>query len=235
MKVRAAAFAVLLCCPVLGAQEIRYIDLTALEQRTELRYPPGPKLAPSQGITGGGSVTVGGIIGEGAPDIRDPHALGVYLTHRTATKIDPTQPFQVEFKVVNTGTAPIAIPVSPNLSDLQPADDSVPFQYLSLALAVSVVGDPRSSAYVEIYGTWRHDETVVTLQPGEWIRVTANVKLRALPASTDTAMLAGSFWLRENTYYPHPGGHFTDMGGSSPNLTQTPPLKVFWLGATATP
>lgn len=56
---------------------------------------------------------------------RDPHALGVALTHRTTTQIDPSQPFQVEFKVVNTGKAPPAVPVSPNLSDLQFVDDSV--------------------------------------------------------------------------------------------------------------
>ena len=235
MKLRGTAFAVLLCCPVLGAQEVRYIDLTAVEQRTELRYPPAPKLAPSQSNTGGGSVTVGGIIGDGAPDIRDPHALGVYLTHRTASQIDPTQSFQVELKVVNTGKAPISIPVSPQLSDLQPADDSVRFHYLSMALTVSVVEDPRSSAYVELYGTPHHEQTVVTLQPGEWVRVTANVKLGTPPPPLDDGHLQGGFWLRENIYIPGPGGSVTNVDNLYPNLTRTPPLKVIWLGGTATP
>lgn len=230
MTIRYAGFALLICCPVLSAQEVRYIDLTAVEQRTELRYPPAP---PCQnGICGGYG---GGSVGDGAPDIRDPHALGVYLTHRTATQIDPSQPFQLELKVVNTGKAPIEVPVSPHLSDLQPADDSVPFHYLSIALVVSVVEDSRSSVRVELYGSKRHEQTILTLQPGEWIRVTANVKLGTPPSPMDSGHLEGSFWLRENTYYPHPGGSSEEVLNLYPNLTKTPPLKVFWLGPTAAP
>ena len=226
--VRSAAIAVLLCCPVLGAQEVRYIDLTAVEQRTTLRHPPAPSPRTSHSETGGGSVVAGGIV-DGVPD---PHALGVYLTHRTATQIDPSQPFQVEFKVVNTGTAPIQVPVSPHLSDLQPADDSVPFRYFSLALYVSVVGDSRSEAHVELYGAQRNDETVVTLQPEEWIRVTANVKLKRPPATSDLSRLGATFWLRKNAWYPRPGGFFTEVGNMDTHVTPTPPLRVFWFGAT---
>ena len=231
MRIRRLAIALLICCPVLGAQEVRYVDLTAVEQRTQLRYPHAAE-TPLHGICGGGS---GGMEGEG-PDIRDPHALGVYLTHRTATRIDPAQPFQVEFKVVNTGRAPIEVPVSPDLSDLQPADDSIIFHYLSITLAVSVVEDPHSTAFVTLYGSAHHDQSVVTLQPGEWVRVTANVKLEQVPETDDTARLAGSFWLQNNTFYPrHPGGCFTESDRLYPNVTPTPPLKVFWLGPAVTP
>ena len=88
MRIRRAAFALLICCPVLSAQEVRYVDLTAVEQRTELRYPHAAETSRYGSCGGGNSWTEG----EG-PDIRDPHALGVYLTHRTATQINPTQPF----------------------------------------------------------------------------------------------------------------------------------------------
>ena len=231
MRIRRVAFAFLICCPVLSAQEVRYIDLTAVEQHTKLRYPPAPPCPPN-GPCGAYS---GLGIGDGAPDIRDPHALGIYLTHRTATQIDPSQPFQAEFKVVNTGKAPIEVPVSPDLSDLQPADDSVPFHYVSMTLVISIVEDFRSSATVTLYGSAQHEQTVVTLQPGEWIRVTANVKLGTPPAPMDSSQLEGGFWLRKNTYYPHPGGSSEDMENLYPNLTRTPPLKVFWLGRTAAP
>lgn len=228
---RCCALAFLICCPVVYAQEVRYVDLTAVEQHTQLRYPPSSD-CPKNGACGGYG---GGTISDGAPDIRDPHALGVTLTHRTATQIDPKQPFQVEFKVVNTGKAPIALPVSPDLSDLQPVDDSVRFHYLSIALVVSVVEDPRSSGYVELYGSAHREQTIVTLQPGEWIRVTAKVKLSTPPAPLDSGHLEGSFWLRQNTYYPGPGGSVTNVENLYPNLTRTPPLKVFWLGPSAAP
>ena len=235
--VRFAAFAVLLCCPVLGAQEVRYVDLTAVEQRTELRHPPVPASASSQsgvtsGVGTGGSVST---VSDGAPDARDPHALGVYLTHRTASQIDPTQPFQLELKVVNTGTAPIAIPVSPHLSDLQPPDDSVAFKYLNMQLIVDVVEDPQAEAYVQLYGAADHEGTIVTLQPGEWIRVTGNVKLGTTPAPLESGRLRARFALLRISYYPHPGGFATEAVGLYPNMTRTPPLKVFWLGATPSP
>jgi hypothetical protein len=75
-------------------------------------------------------------MGDGAPDQRDPHALGIYLMRVTPTDINAAEPFQVEFKILNTGTAPIELPVSPHLSDLQPSDESVAFNYSSLALVV---------------------------------------------------------------------------------------------------
>jgi len=237
MKLRAAAFAVLLCCPVLGAQEVRYIDLTAVEQRTELRYPPGPPAAPSHsGLSG--SVFSGGGIGtgaDGAPDFRDPRAVGVYLTHRTESQIDPSQSFQVEFKLVNTGTAPIEVPVSPHLSDLQPPDASVSFKYLTLQLIINVVENPRPDAYVQLYGRPDHEGTMVTLQPGEWIRVTANVKLSATPAPLERGRLCARFALQRISYYPHPGGSVIEAAGLYPNATPTSPLKVFWLGGAAAP
>lgn len=231
MSFRSVNLALLIFCPVLAAQEVRYIDLTAVEQHTQLRYPPSPD-CPKNGACGGYG---GGSISDGAPDIRDPHALGVYLTHRTETQIDPSQPFQVEFKVVNTGKAPIDVPVSPDLSDLQPVDDSVSFHYLSIALVVTVFEDPRSRAYVELYGSAHREQTIVTLQPGEWIRVTADAKLGTKPAPLDSGHLQGSFWLRQNTYYPSAGGSTTNIENLYPNLTRTPPLKVFWIGQTAAP
>lgn len=38
---------------------------------------------------------------DGAPDQRDPHALGVYLPHVTPTEIRPAEPLAAEFKVLN--------------------------------------------------------------------------------------------------------------------------------------
>jgi len=217
----------------LNAQEVKYLDLTVISQRTQLRYPPAPPSdcqngAPCVG-SGGGTGGIG--IGDGAPDPRDRRALGVYLERVTPTEIDVSKPFEVDFKVLNTGLAPIELPVSPHLFDLQPDDESVPFDYLSLDLLVVVealAGHPQLVSYasVVLYGSTDHDGTTLVLKPGEWIRVKANLKLHGWPAKPVTAWFKGKFWLRRNTFRPHPGGAFTDIHNLYPNGTNSPGILV---------
>src|SRR5579859_4883031 len=183
MKIRNLLLLLVLSCPgLLRAQEMKFIDISSIRQRTELRYPPAPecKTGTLCAVSGGGSVA------DGAPDRRDPHALGIYLLRVTPTDINPAEPFQVEFKILNTGTAPIEIPVSPHLSDLQPNDESMSFSYFSIALVVRGEGETQTpyvdcSGFVELYGSSDHPESMMVLRPGEWIRVTANVLLRQWP------------------------------------------------------
>jgi len=223
---------------LLKAQEVRYIDLTVVRQRTELRHPPAP---PSDcrvgaGCLGGG---YGGVrMGDGAPDRRDPHALGIYLMRVTPTDINAAEPFQVEFKILNTGTAPIELPVSPHLSDLQPSDESVAFNYSSLALVVRGEAEPQgppvgSIGFVELFGSPDHAESMMVLRPGEWIRVTANIKLLKGPSVPVSARFRGDFWLRRNTFHPHPGGQSIEVNNLYPNSTPTPFVAVHLLPPAA--
>jgi hypothetical protein len=212
---------------LLKAQEIKYIDLSFVQQRTELRHPPAPPecIHCLGGGSGGGSVV------DGAPDWRDPHALGVYLLRVTPTEINPAQPFQVEFKILNTGTAPIELPVSPHLSDLQPKDESVAFSYFSLALVARGEGetqrpDVACMGFVELYGSPDHPESMMVLRPGEWIRVSADVLLRTWPSEPVSTRFRGDFWLRKNTFHPHPGGQFIEAQNLYPNATRTPFVVV---------
>ena len=128
-------FFLLACSGVLQAQEIKFVDLTNVEQRTALRSPPArqPDCLPDQSCVGGGYG--GGSVADGSPDLRDPRALGVALDSVVPTDID-LDPFEVAFRIINTGLVPIDLPVSPHLSDLQPADEWRTFQYLGLALEV---------------------------------------------------------------------------------------------------
>ena len=223
---------------LLKAQEVRYIDLTVVRQRTELRHPPAP---PSDcrvgaGCLGGG---YGGVsMGDGAPDRRDPHALGIYLMRVTPTDINAAEPFQVEFKILNTGTASIELPVSPHLSDLQPSDESVAFNYSSLALVVRGEAEPQgppvdSIGFVELFGLSERAESVMVLRPGEWIRVTANIKLLKCPSVPVSARFRGDFWLRRNTFHPHPGGQSIEVNNQYPNNTTTPFVAVHLLPPAA--
>ena len=216
---------------LLKAQKTKYIDLIALRQRTELRHPPAPQsdCREGTGCLGGGSG--GGSMTDGAPDQRDPHALGIYLLRVTPTDINPAGPFQVEFKILNTGTAPIELPVSPHLSDLQPSDESVAFNYSSLALVVRGEGEPQgprvdSVGFVEVFGSPDHGESMMVFRPREWIRVNARVKLLTWPSEPVSARLRGDFWLRKNTFHPHPGGQFIEAHNLYPNETPAPFVAV---------
>jgi hypothetical protein len=231
---RVCSLLLLLATPLfVRGQEIKYVDLTVVEQRTALRHPPAP---PPQ-CDEDGRCTSGGFggsgVGDGAPDRRDPHALAVSLVSVGVTEIDPAQPFEAEFRVLNSGRAPIDIPVSPHLSDLQPPDESSPFTYFSLAVTITVEREPRESdrgsiGFVQLYGSPDRDGTMVTLKPGEWIRVKANVSLQLRPPISEptSVLFRGGFWLRKNTFTPHPGGEFTDAQNLYPNTSPTEPLRV---------
>lgn len=227
-----------LTCGLLNAQEVTYVDLTAIKQRTQLRNPPAPAPDCEQGrpCVGGGYGGVG--IGDGAPDRRDPHALGVYLLSVKPSEIDPVQPFEVEFRVLNTGLAPIELPIYPDLSDLQPGDESATFSYFSLNLAVRVEIKPAKAGvfpvgFVELYGSRDRQGTLLVLRPGEWIRVRGNIKLSNPPPEFTEGYLRGEFWLRSNTFHPHPGGQFIQMNNLYPNATPTPGIKVQFLPPSA--
>src|SRR5215475_12027045 len=124
-----------LLVPILQAQEVRHIDLTGVQQRTDLRRPPAPPCEAGVACIRLGSSGVS--ILDGAPDSSDPHVLTVQILSASPDRIDPLQPIEVEFRVLNSGRVPLELPVWPHLSDLQPPDESRPFSYMSLALAVN--------------------------------------------------------------------------------------------------
>ena len=213
-------FLLLGCSGLLQAQEIKFIDLSSVQQRTALRFPPAPQrdCVPNQGCVGAGYG--GGSVADGSPDPRDPRALGVSLDSVGQTDIT-LDPFEAEFRIMNTGLVPIDLPVSPHLSDLQPADEWQRFQYLSLVLEVRLAATTPVQGlgfgYVELYGSVEHEDTIVTLKPGQWIRVKANLKLHTWPSQPVEAQLRGDFWIHKNVYKPREGGAFTDVVNDYPN------------------
>jgi hypothetical protein len=119
----------------------------------------------------------------------------------------------------------------PHLSDLQPSDEFVAFKYFSLALVVRgevlPKGQPVNSiGFVELFGASGRAESAVVLRPGEWIRVSANVKLRMPPSETVSMRFHGDFWLRNNTFRPHAGGQFIEANNLYLNRTPTPFVPV---------
>jgi hypothetical protein len=222
---RLAPLWLLVCAGIVQAQEIKFIDLSSIRQRTELRSPPAPQsdCVPNQPCAGGGYG--GGSVADGGPDPRDPRALGVALDSVVPADIT-LDPFQAEFRIINTGLVPFDVPVSPHLSDLQPSDEWQVFQYVSLAIEVRLSSPGPVQAlglgYVELYGTVEQKDTIVTLKPGQWIRVKAKLKLHTWPSQPVEARLRGDFWLHRNVYKPHEGGAFTQAVNDYPNHTEFP-------------
>ncbi|HVN20345.1 MAG TPA: hypothetical protein VMU05_16280 [Dongiaceae bacterium] len=215
----------LVCAGIVQAQEIKFIDLSNIRQRTELRSSPAPPsdCVEGQGCVGGGYR--GGSVADGGPDIRDPRALGVALDSVVPTDIT-LDPFQAEFRIINTGLVPLDIPISPHLSDLQPSDEWQVFQYVSLAIEVrlSATGPVQALGlgYVELYGAVEHEDTIITLKPGQWVRVKAKLELHTWPSQPVEARLSGDFRLHRNVYEPHAGGAFTQAVNDYPNHTILP-------------
>lgn len=210
------------------AQEVRLVDLFNVKQHTELRFSPAPSdCIPGEACVGGG--VVGGSVVDGAPDPRDPRALGVALDRVTPTDIT-LDTFEAEFRLLNTGLAPINVPVWPHLSDLQPSPEFKPFSYLSLALEVRLSGTGPEQAsglgWVELYGSAEREDTIITLKPGEWVRVKANVKLHTWPSKPMEAQLRGDFWFHDNVFKPQVGGGFTEAVNVYPNHTLFPAVPI---------
>src|SRR4030088_536271 len=113
----------LLCSVLLTAQEAKFIDLSNEQQRTTLRVPPAkqPNCEPQPCV-----VHRETSVGDCTTAVR-PLRIALDRVMPTDITLDP---FQAEFRVLNTGTASIEVPVSPHLSDLQPPGELQAFPYL---------------------------------------------------------------------------------------------------------
>lgn len=164
-----AAFA----CGNLQAQEVAFIDLTQLQARTDLRRPVATAVA-HDGHAGGSHADYG--CRGGGP------MKGTLRT--TLLSLDRTQ-YQagdnpvMEVSIENIGTGPLQIPISPHLADLQPADPTQKFSYSDLIVTLWLGGrgwSTTSAEIVELYGRDDHPDTMLTLQPGEWVRIISKGK-----------------------------------------------------------
>jgi len=103
-----------------------------------------------------------------------------------------------EVTIKNVGSMPLTIPFSPDLADLQPEDAAQKFGYsaLQLSLFAAAGNDPHivGLAIVRLYGNQNHANTMVTLSPGEWVRIAGRDKIHFPPDPTTIDLIhAGAF------------------------------------------
>lgn len=204
---------------LLRAQQAKVIDLSNVQQRTTLRVPQArePNCDPQPCV-----VIKETSVGDCTAAVRGLH---VALDRVTPTLIT-LDSFDAEFRILNTGTSPIKIPISPELTDLQPPGGLQDFDYVSLALRVKLSAVGPGQAYgmgwVELYGSAEHPDTLLALEPGRWIRVTAKVKLHTWPLQPVDALSSGDFRMHKNVFRPEEHGGLIDSLDLCPNRASFP-------------
>jgi hypothetical protein len=152
------------------AQEAGFVDLTTIAARTELRHPvsqddrPAPNHAAS-GKLSGCFLPVGN-----APALRTT----LLWLDRSEYQAGDEEKFEVQIE--NVGSAPISIPFSPHLADLQPEDPRQKFKYSTLIVVLWLGGElwsesQSSGSEIALYGSDDHPDTMLTLRPGQWVQV----------------------------------------------------------------
>jgi hypothetical protein len=186
-----AIAALLSICP---AQEVASLDLTKVEARVDLRRPKA-----SSDMTGGYS---GAQSTTSCPDsTQKAGELGTSLVSLDRTHYQVGDEPKFEVMLHNTGSVPIRIPSSPNLADLQPKDPAKQFAYYKLQIFLWIAADERWSTdaggYAALYGNDDHTNTMLTLEPGQWIRVIAKGHFRL---DDSVAKLVGSGAFADHAY-----------------------------------
>ena len=120
--------------------------------------------------------------------------------------IYPHQRLELEFRVENVGTSSIKVPIHPKLRDLQPSNAVTQFEYYSLRLPLEarVPGKGLLVGWLELYGSPTLPDTILTLHPGEWIRVKGDIIVQRSYASEHTGTASTDFWLSRNVFPAEP-------------------------------
>src|SRR5437764_14522920 len=86
-----------------------------------------------------------------------------------------------EVIIKNVGSIPLKIPFSIDLAELQPEDAAQGFRYSALQVSLlAAAGNNKrviGLAMVRIYGAEGRPNTMVTLHPGEWVRIAGRDKI----------------------------------------------------------
>lgn len=174
------------------AQEVVSVDLTKVEARVDLRRPKAT------------SDTTGGYSGAQSTTPCSSHAKGSYSLETSLVSLD-REDYQVgdkpmfEVMIQNTSYSPIRIPFSPHLADLQPKNPAKEFTYNELQIVLWIAAGDRWSTNMGgsaiLYGAENHPNTMLTLNPGEWVRVVAKGNFRL-----DLVELIKSGFLADHAY-----------------------------------
>lgn len=215
------------------AQEVGYLDLRGVQPRTHLRYQE-PEVTCS-GLTcssQGSSVSVSLSCGAGRRD--EPRALKATILSLDRTSYIEGDESEVEIKIENIGKVAMTLPWSPHLADLQSSDITLPLNYLSSWIQVSLAGEgdkePQLLQLANLYGTADVPNSLVALQPGEWLRLIAMLPLKIQEAKGNRIDWVANvtFGLREVEFIPNTkeSGYAENISNEYPKITSGPEISL---------
>lgn len=181
-----AVFFGLLLSAIGVAQEIRYVDLSGVDQPTD-RKPYGSRI---ENFTCGGSEQL------------FSHRAKVSLEWIQTTDIYPHERLGMEVRVENVGTSSINVPIHPNLTELQPREPATRFEYYSLRLPLETrtPGSGLLVGWLELYGSLSRPDTLLLLKPGEFIRVRGDIIVQRSYERDEVVTALTDFWLSKNIF-----------------------------------
>jgi hypothetical protein len=202
-----------------GAQEVKFVDLTTIEQRTAFRTtppPPQPVHRNPDGSFGMVASARGVLIGDCGIGANEPRALRTTVTWLDRPSYTSGASIEWEVKVENVGSVPMTLAISPHLSDLQPPEASEPFSYEETGVGLSVRDEHGviDLAHMSVYGSASQPGTLVELKVGEWVRLRSRSRLD-FPNIPNAQTLQGEaiarFWLHHGKITPAPGTYGTAL------------------------
>lgn len=210
------------------AQEVKFVDLTTIEQRIALRTTPSPPQQVHRNADGSFSVTGsarGALIGDCGVGANESRVLRTTVTWLDRPSYAVGDSIEWEVKVENVGSVPMTLAISPHLSDLQPSDASEPFSYEETGLGLSVRDEHGviDLAHVSVYGSDSQPGTLLELKVGEWVRFRSRSKLD-FPNIREVQTLQGEtiarFWLHHGKITPAPGTYGTALMNQCPRVSE---------------
>jgi hypothetical protein len=169
------------------AQEVGSLDLTKVVMRRDLRRPAGIRQGPAvfADFSCGNNTRKTGMLHTEIESLdRQRYMAGDWL--------------RFEITIKNVGSIPLRIPFSPDLADLQPEDAAQKFGYSALQVSLwAAAGNDTHKVglnIVRLSGAEDHANTMVTLSPGEWVRIAGRDKIHFPPDQTTVDLIhAGAF------------------------------------------
>lgn len=156
------------------AQQVGFVDLSHVTPQLNLRRPPAKDGQPS-GPRGGMHA-----YRSCHSETKDGALQTTLLSlDRTDYVVGDRPVFEVQIE--NVGSTSIRVPSSANLSDLQSADAAEKFAYSTLELTLWIGGanwSGNTGGGTTLYGNDSRPGTMLTLRPGEWVRIIAKGNVR---------------------------------------------------------
>jgi hypothetical protein len=150
------------------AQEVGFLDVTEVDPRLELRSPE-VKARENEVIRRSLTEMIGCDPSEKSAGVLQSTLLGL---DRSDYKIGDRPRF--ELRIQNVGQVPVRVPFSPHLSDIQSAGSPERLTYSLMVVELWIGGarwDANTGGRIDLFGAEDHPSTLVTLRPGEWVRI----------------------------------------------------------------